>query len=104
MNVAEILESYSAWLDANHPVTALQSWPTVTLTAHGMSARNGEVNRRHRASQINALKRGIERLPLTDTDGRALSVKLTLIHKSYSETYGFMHASYFSYSVSRKVR
>ena len=47
--------------------------------------------RRSRASAIAAVRRTYE---------RERGVKLTLIHKSYSETYGFLHRSTFRYKIA----
>ena len=91
----------SAWLDASNPITAILTWDTVTLFDHGTSGRNGTVERRPRASAINARKRAIERFPWVDGQTRPMTVKLTLTCKSYSETYVFLHSSYFTYHVTR---
>lgn len=79
---------YRAWVDANDPETAIQTWPRITLQANSTSYRPS------RASQINALKRAIEFL---------FAVRLILESKSYSEAHGFMNASYFTYRIEREV-
>ena len=48
--------------------------------------------RQSRAAQINAAKRAYE---------RKQSVLLALLHKSYSETPGFLHQSAFRYRIAR---
>ena len=96
--------TYSAWLDAINPVTAIRSWDTVTIVAHGTSGPHHEVERRPRAAAINARKRAIERAAWSDSAGHGIGVQLELIGKSYSESYGFMHASYFTYRVHRTER
>ena len=93
-------DDYAAWLDASNPIKAILTWDTVTLVAHGTSGSNGEVRRATRAAAINARKRAIERFPWIG-DSQPVTVKLTLVGKSYSETHGFMHASYFTYKVER---
>ena len=94
-------EIYSAWLDASNPVNALLTWDTVTLVAHGTSGAHGEVRRGTRGAAIGARKRAIERFPWVDSDSRPVTVSLKLMSKRYSESYGFMHASYFTYKVTR---
>lgn len=49
-------------------------------------------DRRSRANAINAEKRKYE---------RANGVRLTLLSKSYSETWGFLHRSEFRYTVAK---
>jgi hypothetical protein len=83
--------NYAAWVVADDPATALATWPRVTLQATNTAGRNGPT-RRQRASQINALKRAIERVT---------GFTLTLTGRAYSETFGFMHASYFTYRIDR---
>jgi hypothetical protein len=92
---------YAAWLDASNPVTAILTWDTITLVAHGTSGAHGEVRRGTRGAAINARKRAIERFPWADSDSRPVTVSLKLVSKRYSETHGFMHASYFTYKVTR---
>lgn len=82
--------NYRAWVAANDPARALATWPRVTLQSSS-SFRNG-VNRRERASKITALKRAIE---------HATGYRLTLESRTYSETYGLRHSSYFTYTISR---
>jgi hypothetical protein len=103
MDIVQPAGTYQAWLDAADPIHALLTWSDVQLTAHGTSGSHGQVNRHSRANAINARKRAIESHTWTDTDGRKVRVKLTLTGRSYSESYGFMHASYFDYSVTRTV-
>jgi hypothetical protein len=90
-DLAAIVNTYQAWVDTIDPVKALNTWSRVTLQANNSADRNG-INRRERAGQITALKRAIE---------RATGYRLTLESRSYSEEYGFRHASYFIYTISR---
>ena len=87
-----VLERYRAWVDARDPENALRTWPRVTLQANNIAGRYGP-DRRGRAAQINALKYAIERL---------FNVRLVLESRSYSETHGFKHASYFTYRIDRE--
>jgi hypothetical protein len=99
--ISDVLNSehYAAWVDANDPENALRTWPRVTLQANNTAGRHGP-NRRGRAAAINALKRAIERLPLNGKPDKPY-VRLVLESKSYSETHGFTHASYFTYRIER---
>ena len=83
---------YRAYIDAANIERALATWSTLRIVAYGISGRHGEVKRRPRAGEISALKRAVESVT---------GYRLTLVSKSYSEAHGFMHASYFTYNVSR---
>ena len=95
----DMTNSYAAWVDASNPENALRTWKRVTLQANNTAGRHGVVNRRGRAAAINALKRAIESFPWKDSVGRPFTVKLILESRSYSETHGFKHASYFTYRI-----
>ena len=90
---------FKAWVDATNPENALRTWPRVTLQANNCAGRYDVPNRRGRAAAINALKHAIEMFPWTDSAGRACDVRLVLESKHYSETNGFLHASYFTYRI-----
>jgi hypothetical protein len=93
--ITDVLDSdrYQAWVNATIPEVALRTWPRVTLQANGG-------NRRSRAARINALKRGIENLPWELPAG----MRLTLVGCEYSETHGWLQASYFTYTIDREVK
>jgi hypothetical protein len=68
--------------DDNPAVTGDYVWITA----------DGTAGRRSRAAQVNAAKRAYE---------RSHGVTLTLLARSYSETYGFLHRSAFRYEIGR---
>lgn len=86
------VDKYRAAVSANDPDNAIRTWSTVRLQAVNTGSHRTGPDRRTRAAEIGALKRAIE---------RATGYQLVLISKSYSETYGFMHASYFTYRIER---
>ena len=95
----DMTSRYAAWVDAGNPENALRTWKRVTLQANNIAGRHGVINRRGRAAAINALKRAIEAYPWKDSAGRPFKVQLVLESRSYSETYGFKHASRFTYRI-----
>jgi hypothetical protein len=64
---------------------------SVRTTSYAWIRQDSTGDRRSRAAAINAAKREYE---------RANGVTLTLIHKSYSETHGFLARSEFRYTVT----
>ena len=83
---------YHAYVDADNIDYALAHWSVICIVARNTGSSTRGPNRRERASAISALRRACE---------RATGTKFRLVHRAYSETYGFMHASYFTYEIIR---
>ena len=92
MTLEELLAAmpgrHRAYIEAANPGIALRTWNRVTLAC----TDSGYNNRATRAQAINALRRAIQ---------SATGYQLTLAGKSYSETSGFLQASYFTYEITR---
>jgi hypothetical protein len=84
---------YRAYVDANDIDYALAHWDRIRIVAANAGSSTRGPNRRERASAISALRRACE---------KATGTKFRLVHRAYSETYGFMHASYFTYEIVRQ--
>ena len=84
---------FTAWPDTSNLDVALAKWDRITLVAENTAGRF-RLDRRGRASAINALRRACE---------RATGHHLVLESKSYSESYDFLHASYFRYRIERRT-
>lgn len=84
------VDKYRAWVDAGDPDLALRTWKTIRIRATNTGSLLTGPDKRGRAAEINALKRAIE---------RASGFRLVKIAASYSETYGFLHQSTFTYEI-----